>query len=176
MAHDLTAKLAADGSAAAGDHNHLILQEIGDLVGIQLYGGAAQQVFHLTVLDGGQGDRAVHQLINAGQHADAHAGALADVQNLFFLFRGGRGDGEEDLGDALALDGLADMLSAADNADAIEVLALLDGVGVDDASDLDVCVSAVVHLLQQHLTGFTGTDQQDALLAGRMLDGLAEGN
>ena len=133
---DLTAKLAADGTAAAGHQNGLTLQEIRQDRRVQLDRLSAKQIFHLHILHRRHAHLAVHQLVDPRQAPYTAARFLADVQDLFLILGRRCGDGKDDLRDPLLFDHLGDLLPPADDGHVPDVLALLALVVVDDAADM----------------------------------------
>ena len=132
---DLTAKLAADGTAA-GHQNGLTLQEIRQDRRVQLDRLSAKQIFHLHILHRRHAHLAVHQLVDPRQAPYTAARFLADVQDLFLILGRRCGDGKDDLRDPLLFDHLGDLLPPADDGHVPDVLALLALVVVDDAADM----------------------------------------
>ena len=133
---DLTAKLAADGTAAAGHQHGLPLQEIQQNRRIQLHRLSAKEIFHLHILHRRHAHLAVYQLVNSRQAPYTAARFLADVQDLFLILGRRCGDGKDDLCDPLLFDHLGDLLPPADDGHVPDVLALLALVVVDDAADM----------------------------------------
>ena len=82
MGCHLTAKLAADGTASAGYHNHFILHIAQN--GIQIHADrlSSQKILHLHVTQLAHAHFTVDQLVHARQGTQLTACFLADVQDI----------------------------------------------------------------------------------------------
>ena len=158
----LTAKLAADGTAAAGDQNHLVLDLVPDGRVVSMHLGTAQQVLDADGLDLGQSDFAVDQLVQGGQGLQLRPGLAANFQDLIAHFFAGGGDTEDNVLNGIFLGRFQDLLPAAHHLHATNAVALLGRVVIDEA---DHPVSGVAVVLQfpdyQH-RAVPGTDEHGA--------------
>ncbi len=80
MRRDLSAKLGADRTAAAGDEDCFALYVAEDRIHIDPDRLSSKKVFHFDVTQLRNADFAVDQLINSRQHLQPALGLLADVQ------------------------------------------------------------------------------------------------
>ena len=161
---DLTAQLGADGPAAAGDHHHLVVDELKDLVHVGPDGLAAQQVLHRDLFHLADGHLSQHELVHGRQLHQLAVRLLADVQYVPPVLDACAGDRQEDLINAVFLHGGQYLLPAAHHLHALDIAALLAGIVVDQADGAGVRLPGPLHILQKHLSGGTRADDHDALL------------
>ena len=161
MGCDLPAKLAADGSAAAGDQYPLAVNEMEDLPHVRLNGFPAQQVLHGHVLHGRHGDLGRHQLIHTGQLLEFAIRVAADIQNIPLVHSGCAGDSQKDLVHMELLHVDQDVVPAAHYGNALQVSAPFVGIVVDDADHLVFGARHQTHVSQDQLSRVTCADEHD---------------
>ena len=151
---NLTAQLAADTAAAAGDHDHFSLNIAADFIQIDFNWVAAQQVKNRYLAQIVNGDFAVDQLIDAGYHLNFASGFITDIQD--FLARGAvtAGDGVNDFGNIVALDGIHDFFAAAHNAHAVKNTSFLFTVVINQARNMTAQMGVDCKLAHQLAAGF----------------------
>ena len=149
----LTAQLASDGSAAAGNQDGLAGHIAHDGVQLNPDGLPAQQILDLYFTELGDTDLAFDHLIETRQHLQLAAGVLTDIQDFFSLGLGRGGHGYDNLVDIHFPHQAVDILSASGNLDTAQVLALLGGIVVNDAADFLIQKTAVLELLDDHGSG-----------------------
>ena len=153
MEGQLTADLASDGAAPAGDQDHLALDIIHDLLHLQLHRIPAQQILDLHLPEHGHADLLIDQLVNAGKHQDLAACLLADIQKPL-LCRGREGrNGDDDLLHLIFFRVIGNLLLPADHGNALEICTDLDRIIVYDTGDRPVQMLAVFHLPDDHIPG-----------------------
>ena len=162
----LAAKLTADASTAAGDHDSLIFDQVRQATHIDSDNIPLQQIFNIDLPDGLDAHITVGQLVDAGHLLELAASAAADLPNLFLGLSGQGGDGQDDLRDAVFIHGGFDHVTAAHDPHAHQLTALFAGVIVDDADHLVLGEATVLEFPQHQSTGLTGTDEQGVLTAG----------
>ena len=160
---DLAAQLAADGTAAAGDHHHLAGDIPADLLQIHLNRVTAQQILQLHVPKLADTDLAADQLEHPRHRLHPAAGLAADVQNLLAVLSVAGGDGENDLIDLVLLHRIGDLLPPAGDLYTVQIPAALAGVVVDDAHHPAAQPGIGIDLPDQLASGLTGTDHQNAV-------------
>ena len=169
MGRDLAAELGADGSAAAGDHDHPAVNLVKDLLEVRLDRFPAQQILHGDILHGGDGDIPVHELIHAGELLDLAVRLVTDRQDIPLLLRRGAGDRQEDLVDLVFLHRPEDFLPAADNRDAVEIALPFIRVIIDNTDDGIMDFPGLINIPEDQLARGAGADQHNPLSAARRL-------
>ena len=159
---DLAAELGADGSATAGDEDGLPLDHAEDFFVVDLDRFTTEKVEDVDVAELADADFAVHELVDARDGLELTAALLTDIEDLRALF-GGRGrDRIDDFRDLVLLYGVKDVVSCADDRDAVEDAALLVRVVVDQADRIPLQVFAGEELLDEHPAGITRADDHHA--------------
>ena len=158
----LTAELAADGTAAAGDQDHLVLDLVPDgrVVGMHL--GTAQQVLDADGLDLGQSHFAVDQLVQGGQGLQLRPGLAANFQNLIAHFFAGGGDTEDNVLNGVFFCRVQDLLPAAHYLHATDPVALLGRVVIDEADHPVSGVAVVLQFPDHQHRAVPGADEHGA--------------
>ena len=160
---DLTAQLAADGAAAAGNQHHLPGNVARQFIQVHPHRLPAQQVLGVHLPQLADADLSVEHLIDAGKHMDLTPGSGADVQNLFPGNGGSAGDGKHDLVDPVALHRFGNILPAAHNGDSAEPAVYLRGVVVYDADHFIMDKITVDILGDQGPAGLSRADDHNSL-------------
>ena len=171
MRGDLTAQLAANGTAAARHQNGLAGDRPKNFRHIHLNGFPAQQILHRHVPHFVNGNFPVDQLIDARQHFQLAAGFVADVQDLPLILRRGAGNGYEDLFDPVFFNADKDILPAAHDGHALQIAVPFVGVVIDDALHIQIGFLGADDVPQDHLSGRTGADEHGRI--GAAADGTA---
>ena len=131
VACDLTAELGADRSATTGDEDRLPLDHAEDFFIVDLDRFTTEEVEDVDVAELADADFAVDELVDARDSLQPAAALLTDIEDLRALF-GGRGrDRIDDFRDLVLLYSVEDVVSCADDRDAVENAALLVRVVVD---------------------------------------------
>ena len=163
VACDLTAELRADRSATAGDEDGLPLDHAEDFFVVDLDRFTAEEVEYVDVAELADADFAVDELVDARDGLQLAAALLTDVEDLRALF-GGRGrDRIDDFRDLVLLYGVEDVVSCADDRDAVEDAALLVRVVVDQADRIPLQVLTGKELLDEHPASIACADDHHAL-------------
>lgn len=163
VTRDLTAELGADRSATAGDEDSLSLDHAEDFFVVDLDWFTTEEVEDVDVAELADADLAVHELVDARDGLQLTAALLTDIEDLRALF-GGRGrDRIDDFRDLVLLYGVEDVVSGADDRDAVEDAALLVRIVVDQADRIALQVLAGEKLLDEHPAGVTRADDHHAL-------------
>ena len=163
VACDLTAELRADRSATAGDEDGLSLDHAEDFFVVDLDRFTAEEVEDVDVTELADADFAVDELVDAWDGLQLTATLLTDVEDLCALF-GGRGrDRIDDFRDLVLLYGTEDVVSGADDRDAVEDAALLVQVVVDQADRIALQVLTGEELLDEYPASIARTDDHHAL-------------
>ena len=161
----LPAELAADAAAAARDEDGLAGDVSGDLVKVDLHGLAAEQVLNVHLADLLDAHLAVGELADAGQRAQGAGRIVTAVEDLELLLPGRRGNGKDDLVDAVLFRHGGDDVPPADDLYAAQVAAVFLRRVVDDAHDLVLRARAGLKLTQCYGAGLTAADEHGALFA-----------
>ena len=158
---DLPAELAADGSAAPGHQDVLPFQSGQDLVIIDLYLGAPQQVGNLHVPELADADFSVDQLVGRRYGLQLAARVLAYVEDGL-LVRPGRGrDRIDDAGDPVLLYFLLDVVPVAHDRHALQHPSFFIQVVIDHAADFSVQVAAVCQFPDEREPRLAAADDHD---------------
>ena len=115
---NLTAELAAYRTAAAGDEHCLAAHLIGHSAVVGTHLRAAKQIVNADVLDLLERDFAVSELAERRQSLERDAWDAAFFENFVPDGYRSRGDAEDDLLNAVFLDGVGDHIAPADDLDA----------------------------------------------------------
>ena len=158
---DLTAKLTADGAAAAGDHDGLAGNVAHDLIQIYLDGITAQKILGIHLAQLADADFAVDHLEDAGKHLHFAACGGADIQNFLADCRRSTGDGIDDLADLEFLHHSGNIIPVAYNGHTAQPLIQLAGIVVNDAGQVILHIIAGVEFIGQCTACITATDQHD---------------
>lgn len=162
VACDLTAELRADRSATAGDEDGLSLDHTEDFFVVDLDRFTTEEVEDVDVTELADADFASDELVDARDGLQLTATLLTDVEDLCALF-GGRGRDRIDDGRHLVLlYGTEDVVSGADDRDAVEDAALLVRVVVDQADRIPLQVLTGEELLDEHPAGIARADDHHA--------------
>lgn len=162
VACDLTAELRADRSATAGDEDRLSLDHTEDFFVVDLDRFTTEEVEDVDVTELADADFAVYELVDARDGLQLTAALLTDVEDLCALF-GSRGrDRIDDFRDLVLLYSVEDVVSGADDRDAVEDAALLVRVVVDQADRIALQVLTGEELLDEHAAGATRADDHHA--------------
>ena len=167
---DLTAQLAADAPAAAGDQHHLAGNIAHNFIQIDLDGFPAQQVLRIDLAQLADADLSVDHLENAGKHLYLAAGGGTDVQNFLPGLCGTVGNGEDDLADLVFFHSRGNVLTAAHNGNAAQLLVPLHRVVVNDAGQVILNMVAVGKFHSQRPSGVARADKHDVFHAVGMGD------
>ena len=163
MGGDLAAELGADGSAAAGDQHHPIVDLVKDLPHIRLDRLPAQEILHGDILHIADGDIAVHQLIHARKLLDLAVRFITDGQDIPLLLGGGAGNGEENLIHTIFLHRAEDFLPPADDGHPIEVPLPFVRIIIDNADHRIMDLPGLIDIPEDQLARGAGADQHDPL-------------
>ena len=172
----LTAQLAADAAAAAGDQNRLVPHIACNLIHIHLDAVTAQQVLNADLSHLFQLDLAIGNVAQTGQRLGDPSGILTDPKDLSALFIGAGGNCKNDLADIILLHHLSNGIPSAHNGNSVQLQALLLNTIINDADNAIVGLGAVHQLPQDGCAGCTGTDQHGSVLrprVGKLMDGGA---
>ncbi len=163
VACDLTAELGSDGSATAGDEDGLSLDHTEDFFVVDLDRFTTEEVEDVDVAELADTDFAVDELVDARDGLQLTAALLTDVEDLRALFSSRGRDRIDDFRDLVLLYGMEDIVSGADDRDAVEDAALLVQVVVDQADRIPLQVLTGEELLDEHTAGVTRADDHHAL-------------
>ena len=161
MGCDLSAELAADGTATTGDEDNFVLDVCGNFVNVVLDLISSEKVFYLDFSQLGDGDFAVYQLINGRKDLDLSVRLLADANDVSSVFGGGTGECNEDLIDVVLLNEFWDVFPATFDADAVDDAPLFVGVVIDEGQYIAPELFRTFDLVQDGGTGHTGADDED---------------
>ncbi len=162
VACDLTAELRADRSTTAGDEDGLPLDHTEDFFVVDLDRFTTEEVEDIDVAELADTDFAVHELVDARDGLQLTAALLTDVEDLRAFFSGRGRDRIDDFRDLVLLYGAEDVVSCADDRDAVEDAALLVRVVVDQADRIALQVLAGEELLDEHPAGIARADDHHA--------------
>ena len=163
VACDLTAELRADRSATAGDEDGLPLDHAEDFFVVDLDRFTAEEVEDVDVTELADTDFAVDELVDARDGLQLTATLLTDVEDLRAFFSGRGRDRIDDFRDLVLLYGTEDVVSGADDRDAVEDAALLVQVVVDQADRIALQVLTGEELLDEYPASIARTDDHHAL-------------
>ena len=149
----LARELGADRAARAGHHDALAGQELAELGLVEVDRLAAEQVLDLDVADPGHLDLALQDLVEAGDDPDADLDLPAETDQPQDLLAGDLGDRDDDLRDAELLDEAGQVFRRAEDAEAVDDGALLLGIVVDEALDVEIHVPAALDLARREHAG-----------------------
>ena len=166
---DLAAELAAYRTAAAGDEHGLAAHLIGHGAVVGAYLRATKQIVNADVLDLLERDLTVCQLAERRQGLERDARDAALFKNFVPDGYRSRGDAEDDLLNAVFLDGVGDHFAPSDDLDAPYARALLAGVVVYKAHCGVARGGIVVKLAYSHGARRACADDEGALLGDRVL-------
>ena len=161
VAHDLTAKLAANGAAAARDENDLVMQVLGNLGIVQLDLVAGEEVCRVQLTEARCHRIAV--LVNSlrvTDHPHAAVGGVAEVDDLAQTVTLDRRDGDDDLENMIFAHQLRYVGDCAAHRYALHTQALFGQVVVNDA---DRVAEALIFRLAEvdgPRTGVAGADNE----------------
>ena len=161
---DLAAQFAADASAATGDQHHFPGDVRKNFFIIDLHLFPAQQVRDLHVPELADADFFIEQLVHSGDDLQLAVGFLAQVQDGLLVLGVAGGNCEDDVGNAVLLGHVHNVVPVAHNFHAFQVLALLVGVVVNDAADLAGNAVRVLQFPDKGHARRTGADDHDPLL------------
>ena len=161
MPRNLTAELRADAPSPAGDEDDLAVDEVENLAQIRGDGLAPQKVLDGDVLEFRNGNLTRHQLIHPRQDFQLRTGLVADAEDLFSVFAGHTGHGEDNLGDMVLLGVLQDRFPPADNGNPLNGAVPFVLVVVDDADRTVTELVTGLHIANDHAARFPGTDDHD---------------
>lgn len=163
VACDLTAELRADRSATAGDEDGLPLDHTEDFFVVDLDRFTTEEVEDVDVTELADADFAVDELVDARDGLQLAATLLTDVEDLRALCSGRGRDRIDDFRDLVLLYGTEDVVSGADDRDAVEDAALLVQVVVDQADRITLQVLTGEELLDEHPASIARADDHHAL-------------
>ena len=146
---DLAAELAADGSAPARYQDGLAFQCGEDLVVVDLYLGAAQQVRDLHVAQLADADFSVDQLVGCRYGLHLTAGVFTYIEDGLPVFTGRGRNCVDDTGDPVLFYFLLDVVAVAHDRHAFQHTAFFVQVVVDHAADFSVQVAAAHQLTDE---------------------------
>ena len=163
-AQQLAAELGSDRAARAG-HQYRATAHVGaDGGGVELNGLAPEDVLHLH---GAQlGDEvvvAVDEVVHVRQRLDGHSGRAAGRDHLGAFAAAGRRHGDVHLVGLARLEDLGQVVRRPDHLDALEAVAQLVGVVVDERDRRVARQPVAEHLAQDQVAGVTGADDQHLL-------------
>ncbi len=166
-AHELAAELGADRAAGAGDEHGAAAHVGADGGGVERDGLAAEDVLDLHRAQlGDEVVVAVEQVVDVRQRLDRHAGLAAHGDDGGALAAAGRGQRDVHLVGLARLEDLGQVVGRAEHLDALEAVAQLVAVVVDQP-DRRVAGEAVrEHLAQDQVAGVAGADDQHLLALG----------
>ena len=127
---DLPAEFGSDGPAGAGDQ-HPLPRQVHARVGAGGHLLAPQQVSDLHLAQPGHGELAPQQLEDTGNDAGGDAAVSARFGDSTHRPPGSLRHRDDDLGDPVALDHLAQRADRADDGNALHVLAVLRAVVIE---------------------------------------------
>ena len=161
MSRDLTAQLRSDGAASSGDTDHLSLYIADDRINIDLHRISSEKVLHLNIVQLGNTDLTVYQLVNSGERAHLALRLLADVKNSLQLCPGKRRDGNDDLINVVFLHGCRNLISSADDLDALNEFAPLVLGIVDQTLQIHRGVMRIQNFADNDVPRFPCSDDHD---------------
>ena len=159
-ARDLPHELGADRAAGARHHDALARQELAELGFVEIHGLAAEKVFDLDVADARDVDPPLQHVVQAGDDANADLDLPAQADQVQDLLPGDLGDRDDDLGDPELLDQARQGLGRSEHPDALDHGALLVGVVVHEALDVEMHVAAAQDLPGREDAGPPRADEQ----------------
>ena len=163
-AQQLAAELRSDRAARAG-HQYRATAHVGAHGGgVELNGLAPEDVLHLH---GAQlGDEvvvAVDEVVHVRQRLDGHSGRAAGRDHRGAFAAAGRRHGDVHLVGLARLEDLGQIVRRPDHLDALEAVAQLVGVVVDERDRRVARQPVAEHLAQDQVAGVTGADDQHLL-------------
>ena len=161
MSRDLTAQLRSDGAASAGDTDHLSLYIADDRINIDLHRISSEEILHLNIVQLGDADLAVYQLVNSGERAHLALRLLADVKNSLQLCSGKGRDGNDDLVNVVFLHGCRNLISSADDLDALNEFAPLVLGIIDQTLQVHRGVMRIQYFADNDVPRFSCSDNHD---------------
>ncbi len=162
-AQDLPAKLRADGAAAAGDQDALAAQQRSHGRGVGLHRVAAQQVLDPHIAQLVDADRAIQNLVHAGDDACPHARLVADAHDVadFHPRRGRHGD--DHLARLVLLDHLRDGMAVAQHRHTVDAHVVLAQIVIQEAHWIQPQVRVALQLPHNHRAGVPRAHDQHGL-------------
>ena len=163
VACDLTTELRADGAATAGDEDVLPLDHAEDFFVVDLDRFTTEEVEDVDVAELADADFSIDELVDARDGLQLTAALLTNVKDLRALFSGRGRDRIDDFRHFVLLYGMEDIVSGADDWDAVEDAALLVQVVVDQADRIPLQVLTGEELLDEHPASIARADDHHAL-------------
>jgi hypothetical protein len=105
-------------------------------------------------------DRPVDQVVDAGERTDVSPRRAAEVDDAPHLAPAERRDGEDDLLDAMRLGDLGHARDRSEDRYAVDVLAVLGRVVVEEAHGLVAALMRADDLAHEHLAGIARADDE----------------
>ena len=169
---DLAAELAADGATGTGDHDDFAGDVAREQARLRRHRVSAEQVGDVDLADVRHLGLAVDQLEQARQDLHRQAGAFHALDQPAFLRRAGRRNGQHDLLDLMAEDGLAELRGLVDRQPGDD-LAVQVGPVVEKA--YGGVVGADLHRLRKLRTGAAcAVDGSSAAVPAGLLHAAAQ--
>ena len=160
----LTAKLAADGTASAGDENDAAHDVFLDAGKVNMHRVTAEQVFNLDITDLLNAYIPVCELINTGKNLYATWGLLTDLNDLLPCGMRYGGYCDNDLLDLIFLCGFDNIISGTNDADAGKIAAAFLGIVINNADDLILGICAPLKITKRYGGSAACTDKHGPLL------------
>lgn len=97
VGHDLSAELASNTATGTGDHHHLIVEQLADVIGFQAYGVSAEKVLDFDGSQLADFDLSGGELVHGRHGSEGEPGFLEHFDDFADAFGGRAGHGEDDL-------------------------------------------------------------------------------
>ena len=136
-----------------------------DGLGVQLHRLAPQEVLYLDILNRGQTDLTVDQLIKAGQDPQTASGQLTDVQDLCLLLMRSCGNGKDDLGNLIFFGCIYNAAAVSYNAYTIHVFPNFCRIVINHAAQVAFNTLTGANFSGQNTAGISGADKHNTLVA-----------
>ena len=161
MSGYLSAKLASDRTAAAGNEYRFSFDKVIDLLHIGLYGITAEKVFDIYLFHSPCGDIALDVLIHTGELTKLAVCLGTYIKDSLSVTFGSAGDSEVDLIYIVLRNIFYDSISSADNGNIIHIAVPFVGIVIYNAYYFFGKLVGMLYITEYHLSRFTCTDKHD---------------
>ncbi len=165
---DLAAQLGADAAAGAGDEDRSAGHQLAHRPGRDVDRLTTQQVLHAHRAHAVDGHGLVEQLVDGRERPDGRPRGLAHGDHLAQPIAADAGHGHDDLDHLPLAHDARQLLRPAHDVDAVDLLAVLLAVVVQEGDGLQAQRPVAAHLAHEHGAGLTrAVDEHRARRSGR---------
>ena len=162
MSCNLSAKLASDRASSARYHYHFIGEKFINLIHIYFYGISSKKVFDCDILHRLRGNVTRHHSIHARHGFKLASRFFTNIKNISALGSGCTRNSQKDLLNFVFFNIEKDIISAANDRNAVNETSPLIAVIVNDTADTLVDFFCRVQVTQNHLSRCPGSDKHNS--------------